>query len=92
MGAALGSNWINVPGEQYFCGGMLAAIKKGQYLNKSCMQNAGAPSAAFDEFGTGAGDKASTMTKLANCPGNSIATCELKLKAALFNMFTLSPC
>jgi len=57
----------------------LLEAKQGEFPNKSCMQNAGAPSNVFNDFCDGAGDEANTMTKLANCPGNSIATCEITL-------------
>lgn len=62
-----------------FAEACLLESKAGEYPNKSCMQNAGAPSNVFNDFCVGAGDEANTITRLAKCPGNSIATCEIKL-------------
>ena len=62
-----------------FAEACMLTSKPGEFPNKSCMQNAGAPSAVFNDFCDGAGDEANIMTKLENCPKQSIATCEIKL-------------
>ena len=57
----------------------LLESKQGEYPNKSCMQNAGTPVSIFKDFCNGAGDESNTITMLPDCPGESIALCEIKL-------------
>ncbi len=51
----------------------------GEYPNKWCMENAGAPTNVFNNFCSGSADEANTVTNIASCPKNSIATCKLTL-------------
>ena len=57
---------------------MLESTQKN-FPNKSCMQNAGAPVAVFNDFCSGMGDEDHKMTRLKKCPGKNLASCDIKL-------------